>query len=165
MKQERESLRRKRSARLAAIQSLYSEQITERKHSIDQMVDTILAQWKDSIASQDDEWPTDDLPEPSLLKRLISGVCSQLETIDPMIEKVLHDDWKIDRMDPVLVACLRCAAIELLEQPNRASAIIIDEYTHIASGFSENPELGFMHSAIQQLAANIRPEESTASNG
>ena len=150
-----ESLRRKRCSRLAAVQGLYNRDITSTKLSIDKHVEQIMQQWRDSIDAKDDEWPSTDMPTRSLLEDLLTGVTTHQDDIDETIKPVVKDNWKTERMSVVMLAILRCATYELKYHKDRKQAIIIDEYVSIASGFFEDQELGYVNSAIQQIAQNI----------
>ena len=156
MEPQRESLRRKRSSRLAAVQCIYNAHISGKPLNPERAFAMIIEQWKDSIAAKDDEWPSNDMPEHTTLKTILEGVSKHQEELDIRIAAILQDNWKIDRMDPVVIACLRCAAYELAYHEKLSSAVIVDEYTSIASGFAEEAELNFVHGALQNLKSAIR---------
>lgn len=151
----RESLRRKHASRMAAVQALYSYAISEGKPSAEKLFNQLVMQWGES-AGKDAEWPADDKPEQALLRDIIEGALSHVSEIDATLGGVIKENWKSERMDPVLIALLRCAVYELAYKPERKVAVIIDEYTTIASGYFEGNELGFIHSALQQLIPILR---------
>ncbi len=151
----RESLRRKHTARMAAVQALYSYGISERKPSADKLIDQLIQQWSESVGV-DEEWPADDKPEQAMLRDVVSGTLGHLEALDDTLASIIKENWKTERMDPVMIAILRCAVYELAHKPDRKTAVIVDEYVTIASGYFEALELGFVHSALQQLAGVVR---------
>ncbi len=153
---DRASIQRKRSARMAAIQGLYNLAVTGAKTPLPVLREQLLQQWKDSIAHQDSEWPSDAQPEHALLDDLLQGVATHRESIDVTLNSIIKDNWKTERMSPVMLATLRCAIYELTHHPERPTAIIIDEYVTITSGFFDNPELGFVNSALHQLSEQLR---------
>lgn len=153
------SIRRKRNARIAAIQALYNRSILNSTLAPEKLAAQITEQWRDSIATGEAEWPSDELPEAALLTELISGVSEQQERIDTVMRGIIKENWKPERMSPVMLSVLRCAIYELGERQDRDAAIILDEYVTIASGFFDDPELGFIHSALQRLAGDLRKTE------
>lgn len=157
MKQPRESLRRKHAARMAAVQALYSYAISEIKPSADGLINQLQTQWKESVGS-DAEWPAEDQPEQSMLRDVISGTLQHLSSIDALLDSMIKDNWRSERMDPVLIAILRCAVYELQHKPDRKAQVILDEYVTIAGGYFEGTELGFVHSALQQIAPISREQ-------
>lgn len=162
MSQPRESLRRKRTARLAAVQGIYSYEVSERKPSAEKLKAAMMQQWRDSVDGRDEEWPSDDLPEKALMETLIEGVIESIDVIDGTLANVIKDNWKPERIDSVMRAILRCAAFELHAYPDRRAAMIVDEYVSIATGFFEEGELAFTNSALHQLVSQLRADEPQA---
>lgn len=156
MSLDRASLRKKRSARLAAIQGIYNLAITGSKKPTEKLYQSLMDQWSDSIASQDEEWPSDDMPDTGLLRKLLDGVTQHQHDIDEALKSVVKENWKPERMDPVILAALRCAIYELQHHLELDKAVILDEYVSIAKGFTDDAELGFVHSALQSLATQLR---------
>jgi len=154
---DRESIQRKRAARMAAIQGIYNLTVTESKITMDKLSTQLQQQWHDSIAHQDAEWPIDAQPEQALLNDILQGVQSHKEAIIEAVRPTIKANWKPERMSPVMMAILHCAAYELLQHTERNTAMLIDEYVTLAAGFFDDPELGFVHSALQQIAQSHRP--------
>ncbi|MAR55692.1 MAG: hypothetical protein CMM93_00770 [Rickettsiales bacterium] len=157
---QRESLRRKRASRIAAVQALYTYAIREKPPLPAKLLEQITAQWQDSVQAQDSEWPMTDKPENALLEAVLLGTLSHLETIDTHIQLRIKENWKAERMDPVMRAVLRCAVYELAYFPERKTHMLLDEYVTIASGFFDGQELGYIHSALQQLAGDLRASDA-----
>lgn len=151
----RESLRRKHASRMAAVQALYSYAMADNKPSAERLYNQLIEQWGESVG-KDLEWPADDKPEQTMLRDVISGTLEHLSEIDATLSGVIKDNWKTERMDPVLLAVLRCSTYELAYKPERKVAVIVDEYVTIASGYFEGNELGFIHSALQQMISVLR---------
>lgn len=153
---DRESIQRKRAARMAAIQGTYNIAVSGSKIGLDALSTQLQEQWRDSIAHDDAEWPMDAQPEQALLNDVLQGTHTHREAIDAAIAPTLKENWKPERMSAVMMAILRCATYELLHHHERSSAMLLDEYVSLAAGFFDNPELGFIHSALQQIAAQHR---------
>ncbi len=154
-KAPRESLQRKTAARMAAVQALYSYGMSENKPSADKLITQLTDQWGESVGV-DSEWPADIKPEQAMLRDVTAGTVEHLADIDSKLEGIIKENWKSERMDPVMLATLRCAVYELTYKTERKTHVICDEYVSIASGYFEGNELGFVHSALQQLVAVIR---------
>lgn len=157
-----ESLRRKRAARLAAVQALYNRQVTESPLSAEKLAEQVSSQWRDSLTAQEAEWPGDELPEQALLKEIITGVIAHEAAIDHSMGSVIKENWRPERISPVMRNILRCAIYELQHHTERKDAILIDEYASIAAGFFDESELGFVHSALQRLAQSLRAPDNIA---
>lgn len=151
------SLRRKRSARIAAVQGLYNRELTATTLAPEKHTDQLMHQWQDSIATSDIEWPSTDLPDKPMLLDIMVGVAARLADIDAIIAPYIKSDWRQERMDPTLIAILRAATYELHFKPERKTAIILNEYVTIASGFLGDTEHGFANSVLQRVAAE-RPQ-------
>jgi N utilization substance protein B len=150
-----ESLRRKRIARVAAVQALYNRSVLSSQLSAEKLATHVSEQWRDSIAEKEEDWG-DEAPEQALLQEVISGVMKNEADIDATLRTVIKENWRPERMSPVMLNILRCAIYELQHHTERKDAILLDEYVSIAAGFFDDPELGFIHSALQRLAQSLR---------
>jgi len=157
-----ESLRRKRAARLAAMQALYNRQVTDSPLSAERLAEQVSSQWRDSLAAKEAEWPGDELPEQALLKEVITGVMRHEADIDAHIGSVIKESWRPERISPVMRNILRCAIYELQHHTERKDAVLIDEYATIAASFFDDSEIGFVHSALQRLAQSLRAPDNIA---
>lgn len=149
---ERLSLRRKRSARIAAVQGLYNRDITATKMAPEKQVDQLLGQWQDSIRLKDEEWPSFDMPERAMLLDILCGAVAHHDDIEATLQGYIKDNWKAERMDTTLMAILRAATYELHYKPERSAAVIVDEYITIASGFLDESSLAFTNSVLKRIA-------------
>ena len=158
----RESLAKKRSARLAAVQTLYRADVLGSTVPAERLVEQTLEQWAGNSRDSNPDWEVDSPPDKALLRGIVAGVREHVDAIDEQMYRVIKENWSAERMGPVLRSLLRCAVWELA-YTERKAPVLIDEYTTITSGFFDEPELGYMHSALQQLAAQLRP--TADSNG
>lgn len=154
---DRESLRRKRCARVAAIQGIYNFTLTGSIASSTTLFNNLMSQWQQSAHEQDEEWPVDDMPEGALLKKILSGVIDHGEQINAALKSVIKENWKPERMDPVMIASLRCAIYELMHHPDMRTPTLVDEYVTITKDFTDDNELAFFNSALQTLVTQLRP--------
>ena len=159
--QIRESLRRKRAARIAAVQAVYTYMMRDKPPKLSILLDHVTQQWRDSIAAKDEEWPMMDMPENAMFVNVTSGTIEHMAVIDAHIQSRIKENWKPERMDPVMRALLRCAVYELDFEMDRKTHVILDEYVTIAGGFFDGQELGYIHSALQQLAPVLRGDQAS----
>jgi N utilization substance protein B len=74
-----------------------------------------------------------------------------------LISSHMNTTWPLARMDPVLVALLWAGAAELAQNTTTSKAIIINEYINIAKGFAAEPEVKFVHVALDGMGHKLRP--------
>lgn len=150
------SLAKKRAARMAAVQALYSVAMTGAKPNVARMMAAIIAHWKDSLASDEPDFAMDVAPDTALLEKILKAFVLASETIEEQIDGLILPGWKKERMSPVLMSCLRAFGAELLARPDCESPILIDEYSTVAASFVSESEHSFMHSALNHLARGLR---------
>jgi transcription termination factor NusB len=155
--QMRKSLLKKRAARLAATQALYSADFHENWPELGRITAPILAQWEDSKADGDDLLPTNTMPDKALLSKIIQAFLLHRVGIDAAIDALILPGWKRARMSAVLIAALQCAGAEWL-MSNRKAVILADEYTSIGETLLADDELAYLHKAIHLLCEALPRE-------
>jgi len=152
----RKSLMRKRASRLAAAQALYSEALIEKKTLPHLLVAQLLTSWAESKASESDDLPHATPPEAALLNRLIETAQEKSALIEPAIDALILPGWTKIRTSLPLLALLRTFAAEALAYPDRAGAMLIDEYTEVAAQLVTDEELNYAHKAFNLLLTALR---------
>lgn len=150
------SLAKKRSARLAAVQALYSQALTNAKPDVPKMIASIVAHWKDSLSSEEPDLAMDVAPDTALLEKILKAATLGADTIEEQIDGLILPGWKKERMSPVLLSCLRAFGGEMLARPDCEAVILIDEYSAVSACFVSDQEHAFMHSALNHLARGLR---------
>jgi transcription termination factor NusB len=145
------SLLKKRAARLAAVQALYAGSIGLENKSAKDLASTIKAQWKDSKINEDQDWPSDIAPDNTLLERILVQTVDSRSFIDSAIEKLILPGWKKERMSPLMLCIFVACGAERLDDQKKPRAMLIGEYTDVASGFLSEDELAYMHKALNLL--------------
>lgn len=146
------SLQKKTAARMAATQYLYQEAITKDAEPIASHVIALKKQLAGNASEQKLQVGLANEPNYSLLKTLASGVLEKRETINATLDSGLNENWKRERMSPLLIALLQCAIFEMVFYKETKPRIIVDEYTKIARSFFDEKEVNFVHG----LLANIK---------
>ena len=150
------SLQKKSSARMGAVQCLYQRAVTGEKALPANLIADYKQQLGDSAAAQDKDLTPRIPPHLPTFEKIVTGVCEHQPRLQHTIEQSLKDNWKMERMSPLLLAILQAALYELLFEPNLDKAIIIDEYVTLTRGFFSEPELGFVNGFLQHQANAIR---------
>ena len=149
------SLRRKSSARLAAVQCLYRLKLMGEETTAEKLLDEYIAQWKDDKDTGAHVISRDAEPDKAYLRKLLTGLLEKRGEVDEIIEANLSDRWKADRMSPLLLALIACAVYEL-RFARLAPAIVIDEYVTLTGRFFEAPEVGFVNGLLDTLGKEGR---------
>lgn len=146
------SLRKKSSARLAAVQCLYRRRLMGENAGPDALVKDYLEQWQDDKDAGERVLSRDAEPDKSLLRKLVGTAVAQEAEIDSLTRSLLSESWTVERMSPLLLAILACALVELRFAPGLNPAIVIDEYVTITGRFFESAEMGFINGLLDTLA-------------
>lgn len=151
-----QSLKKKRAARMGAVQALYSNSITETKPNILRMVEHIAAHWKDSLQSEEPDWALNASPDTKLMERILTAAFEHKDLIEEQIDGLILPGWRKERISPVALSSLRAFGAELIARPDTNTVVLIDEYTDVAASFVGEQELSFIHSALNHLARALR---------
>lgn len=142
---------RRSAARLAAVQALYSMEITGVT------AEQALTELRDRLDGE----PRGHMADPNLdlVGFLVHGATSEGATLDEMIGNALSRDWTVDRLEAVLRAILRSGAFELKARPQTPARVAISEYVDVAHAFYAGPEPGLVNAVMDKLARVLRPDE------
>ncbi len=139
------------AARLGAVQAIYqllmdkeaiTPQVVEqfRSHRLGKEVDG------NQFAAADEDHFSD----------VVTGVSGRLDEIDGLIDSVLSDDWKPERLENIMRAILRAGTYEIIARPDVPSKVIINEYVDVAHAFYAESEPGFVNGILDRLAKEKR---------
>ena len=87
-----------------------------------------------------------------LFETILSGVSKKIKNIDKQISKLIKDDWKIDRIEPVVLSILRSGIFELQQNEDSFRKIIINEYINIAHSFFNGKEPAFINAILDKVS-------------
>ena len=134
------------AARLAAVQALYQMELAGGG------ADEVAEEF---IAHRFGDTPTDE----ELFRSILEGVPVHQAEIDKAIAGCLSETWTLARVDSILRAILRAAALELISRRDVPAKVVIDEYVGIAHDFFAGDEPGFVNAALDRLARIKRAKE------
>lgn len=158
MNAPRKSLLKKRHARLAATQALYSTSIDSQVRGAASLTVMMLEQWRDSKSDNDDHLPHAAMPDATLLEAILDSAIVHHDTINTAIDGLLVTGWSRERTSAVLLALLQAASGEWLTGKVKARAMLVDEYTQVAASLLNDDEIGYVHKAL-----NLLPDALAAS--
>lgn len=138
----------RRAARLGAVQALYQMEMSGAD--------------SEEVAEEFAEFRFADLPvEPDaeFFHAIVNGVPPHQVEIDRSIAASLSQNWKLERVDSILRAILRCGVYELIARRDVPARVVIDEYVAVAGAFFGGDEPGFVNAALDTIARRKRAAE------
>jgi transcription antitermination protein NusB len=147
-------LSNRRSARYAAIQTLYQ---LETDPSLP--VEKTLADFVNHRVPEQLEGISLKALDKKFFAILVKGVTLKKIDLDDMITAVLVETWTVERLDAVLRAILRAGTLEISELHDVPPRVTINEYTSLCSGFLGDKETSLVNATLDQVAQSLRPED------
>lgn len=152
-------LLRRSAARLAAVQVLFQHEQQGGNISPKKLINDLSLQLlEEHMDDGDDEDNLSYEPDTEFLTEIASGAISRLPEIDAEIIPRLADQWRYDRIDPVLRALLRVAIYELKYQTATPAKVVINEYVDVAAAFGPQEETAFVNGLLDGAARDLRPD-------
>lgn len=145
--------RLRRAARLAAVQALYQMEIGDRGAK------SVIKEFRDHRFGAADEGPEFVEADEDFFESLVTGVVEKQAVVDPAIDALLADGWRMDRLDATVRAILRAGGYELFHRSDVPARVVIDEYVDVANAFFEGSEPKFINAALDRCAREARPTE------
>ena len=145
-------------ARLAAVQALYQMEVAGAG------VDAVVREFADhrfgrvldvEVAPGAEQPRLADADE-AYFAQIVHGVVARQVSIDAALRHRLAANWKLERLDSTVRALLRCAAFELIAEPDIPVEVVIDEYVDLAKAFVDAKEAGFVNGALDGVARDVR---------
>lgn len=146
------SLRKKTSARMAAVQCLYRMKVTGEQIAPEKLMENYLDHWQEDHNGGERAFSKEAEPDKSMLRKLLTTASEHAPEIEDIIRSALTEKWTIDRTSPLLLSILTCALVELRFIGTLSAPIIIDEYVTMTSRFFEASEVGFINGILDKLA-------------
>lgn len=142
----------RRAARLAAVQALYQMEISgaDAGEVVEQFIAHRFAELQAAGTA---------VPDQSFFIAILEGVPTNQVEIDRAIAGALSRNWKLERVDSILRAVLRCGVFELVARRDVPAPVVIDEYVRVAGAFFAGDEPGFVNAALDTIARRKRAAE------
>ena len=155
-----EKIRKKSSARLAAVQATYMAFFGEMS------VDEAIQDFKEGkigryVIDETGSPQTEELVEISPMdtayfENLVRGVHRRKEEIEKSIRHYLNEKWDFDKMDGTMQALLLCAVYELTSNMDVDTKVLIQEYVDLAYAFFSKNEPKMVNALLDQIAHSVR---------
>jgi N utilization substance protein B len=136
------------AARLAAVQALYQMEMSGS--GADEVAEEFIAHRFEELPVQ---------PDADFFTTILQGVPVHQVEIDRTIAGALSEKWKLERVDSILRAILRCGVFELIARRDVPAKVVIDEYVAVAGAFFGADEPGFINAALDAIARRKRASE------
>jgi N utilization substance protein B len=145
-----ESPKKRSLSRLAAVQALYQQHFTGMLPS------EVVEQFsRHNFSTPIEEISLEQLDR-ELFNDLVMGASARVTDLDKMIESNLAEGWSMQRMDPILLAILRCAIYEMWCRTDIPVKASIDEYVTLTADFYASNEPKFINGVLHKLAVILR---------
>ena len=136
------------AARLGAVQALYQMEMS--------------GDGAEEVAAEFAEHRFAELPatpDGEFFHAVVNGVPQHQVEIDRAIAGALSEKWKLERVDSILRAILRCAVFELVARRDVPAKVVIDESVAVSGAFFGGDEPGVVKAALDTLARRKRAPE------
>jgi transcription antitermination protein NusB len=143
-------------ARLAAVQALYQMDLAATD-----LVD-VIAQFAAHRFGADAEDRTVADADLELFSELVRGTVERQRDIDPPLDAQLAAGWRLNRIDAIIRATLRCAMFELVAKPGVPARAVINEYVEVAKAFFAGDEPKVVNAVLDGVARKVRATEFAA---
>ncbi|WP_338244817.1 transcription antitermination factor NusB [Maricaulis maris] len=145
--------RLRRAARLCAVQALYQMEIGGLGAT------AVIREFRDHRFGAEGEGAEFVAADEDFFESLVAGVVERQAEVDPAMDALLADNWRLERLDATVRAILRVGGFELLYRKDVPARVVIDEYIDIANAFFEGSEPKFINAAFDRCARDARPDE------
>lgn len=139
------------AARLAAVQAFYQLLMAEEPD-----VDKVVREYIEHRLGAEIEGDQYVDADAELFEDILLGSWNSREEWRGKITAHLNKDWKMDRIDKILIAVLSAGCYELASRIDVPTAVIINEYVDVTHGFYERAEASFVNGVLDRLAKELR---------
>ena len=136
------------AARLGAVQALYQMEMSGNG------AEEVAAEFAEHRVA---ELPA--TPDGEFFHAIVNGVPQHQVEIDRAIAASLSEKWKLERVDSILRAILRCGVFEFVARCDVPAKVVIDEYVAVSGAFFGGDEPGFVNAALDTIARRKRALE------
>lgn len=141
----------KSTARLAAVQALYQEAISQTPFP------QLIKDFSQKLAmdtTRDEQTEETSEKDHILFTHLVEETLRHKTQIDKVIQEHLPKGWTFDRVELLLIIILEVALYELLYEQSMHPNMIVSEYVDIAHAFYGGKETAFVNGLLNEVAKN-----------
>ncbi|MBC6402262.1 MAG: transcription antitermination factor NusB [Hyphomonadaceae bacterium] len=144
--------RKRRTARLAAVQALYQMDVGGAGSK------TVIREFTDYRFGFKEEGDV-VVADEAFFEDVVLGVVREQSHIDETISDHLSEKWSFDRLDLTLRALMRSAVYETIARPDVPALVILDEYVTLAVRFFDEKQAAFVNATLEKVARKVRTAE------
>lgn len=138
------------AARLAAAQALF------QLGRCDDSAKAVIRQFSDfRFGTEFDGVPFPHADE-AFFADIVTAVAAGTQRFDTEISARLASNWRLERIDPLVLQILRAGAYEIMDRPDVPTAVIITQYVDVAHAFYDGQEPKFVNGLLDRLAKDVR---------
>ena len=105
------------------------------------------------------------VPPDPLTRELVTGVATDTDAIDALLEKYVREDWPLDRLATIDLLVLRLGTWELQHRLDTPTAVILSEAVELAMRYSTEESGRFVNGVLAAVATGARPDAPDAKSG
>lgn len=150
------------AARLAAIQSLYEMEMSDKAADI---VLNDVARRRDMLSCEGDELGSPP-PETDMVfcAELVRGVSENTEAIDHVIRRSMSEGRTPEKMEKILRIILRVGAYEIGQRRDIDPPVTISEFVKLTERFYADKEPGLVNGLLDRIARDLRANDMARIN-
>ena len=149
-------------ARLAAIQSLYEMEMSDKAADI---VLNDVARRRDMLSGEGDELgsppPETDM---AFCAELVHGVSENTEAIDHVIGRSMSEGRTPEKLEKILRIILRVGAYEIGQRRDIDPPVTISEFVKLTERFYADKEPGLVNGLLDHIARELRANDMARIN-
>ena len=154
-----DKIRKKSSARLAAVQATYM--IAYSQLPVDEVVqDFLQGEVGNYLIAENEQGGEENVPvEPmdkEYFERVVRGVHSEKENLEKSLNLFLSEGRSLENCDGTLQALLLCAMYEIANTKDLDVKVLIQEYVDMAYAFFSKNEPKMVNALLDQIAKQVR---------
>ena len=150
MTKANERSRSRSTARLAAVQALYQQEMegVPLPKLLNEFHQHRLGKTIEDVSYAD--------AEVAFFDDLVTGVDARRAEIDAAITARLASGWSLERLDKPMRQILRAGTYELIARIDVPTGSVISEYVDVADAFYAKREKGFVNGLLDAVAKAVR---------
>ena len=148
------SARRRRVARLGAVQALY-----QLDHNPGLGADAVIREFVRDRLGREIDGEVYGEADAELFADIVRGVTGERERLDEALSAALSEEWPLGRLETILRLILEAGAYELAHRLDIPPRVTMSEYIGIAHAFFAGSEPGLANGVLDRLARTLRGSE------
>jgi transcription antitermination protein NusB len=150
----RGAARRRRVARLGAVQALYQLELNPGLGA-----EGVIREFVRHRLGREIDGDVYGEADARLFAEIVRGVADNRERLDETISAALSEEWPLARLETLLRLILEAGGYELAHRPDIPPRVTISEYVAIAHAFFAGKEPGLANGVLDRLARALRGAE------